>query len=79
MSKNQPCLNDYIAAATGWLQDKFIFQSAYSFGSKLAGDLKSRVQEYMDFLPEEVAEKVLYRNAAGLLGIEPMVKFNPIG
>jgi len=79
MSKNQPCLNDYIAAASGWLQDKFIFQSAYSYGSKLAGDLKSRVQEYMSFLPEEVAEKVLYRNAAGLLGIEPLTKFNPIG
>lgn len=75
LNRIQPGHMDYVAAASGWLQDKIIFGSAYAYGA----NLKAGVQEYIDLLPESVIEKVLYYNAAGLLGLEPMKKFYPIG
>lgn len=76
MSRTQPAHQDYVAAAKGWLQDKMIFGTAYAYPM---GDLKATVTEYTEQLPPEIAEKVLYHNAAGLLGLEPLKDFQPIG
>ena len=77
LSRTQPGHMDYVAAASGWLSDKIIFGSAFSFGGLI--DLKDTVQNCIDLMPESVIEKVLYYNAAGLLGLEPFKKYNPIG
>ena len=76
MKKIQPGHMDYVYAASGWLKDKILFGSAYAYGG---ASLKSTVQEYIDLLPEDVVEKVLYKTAAGLLGMEPLAKFRVIG
>lgn len=78
LSRIQPGYQGYISAATGWLQDKILFGSAFAYyGNGEA--LQANISEYLELLPESVLDKVLYHNAAGLLGIEPLTKFNPIG
>lgn len=59
-------MDDYIRAANGFLQDQFLFATAYPFcGHK----------QYLDWfkglpLSEEVFEKVLWKNAVQLLGLK---------
>lgn len=63
---NMPGAADYVNAANGFLQDRFLFATAYP----LVG-LKQGVEAFLKLpFKEEVLEKVLYRNAAALLGLE---------
>jgi len=63
---NLPGMNDYILAANYYLQDRFLFATSYPF---LA--FKQTV-DYFKGLPfrPEVLDKLLYKNAARLLGLE---------
>jgi uncharacterized protein len=62
---NMPGMREWIDAANGFLADRFLYASSYPF---------TPVEGYADwfraqpFRPE-VLEKVIYRNAAGLLGL----------
>lgn len=62
---NMPGMDDYLQAANSFLADRFIFGTAYPI---------IPVKEYTEWflklpLKPEVMEKVLYKNAARLLGI----------
>lgn len=62
-----PGMDDYVKAADGFLADRFLYASSYPF---------TPVKDYADWfraLPirPESMEKVLWRNAARLLGIDP--------
>jgi len=63
---NLPGVNDYVLAANYYLQDRFLFATSYPF---LA--FKQAV-DYFKGLPfkPEVIDKLLYKNAAGLLGLD---------
>lgn len=63
---NMPGMDDFLKAADGWLADRFIYASAFPFAP---------VKAYLDWfkaLPISPAnfEKILYGNAARLLGID---------
>jgi predicted TIM-barrel fold metal-dependent hydrolase len=63
---NMPGMEDYVKAANGFLQDRFIFATSYPF-CPVAG--------YADWyqtlgFSDEALEKTMYRNAARLLGLE---------
>ncbi|MGQ7791988.1 amidohydrolase family protein [Faunimonas sp. B44] len=63
---NMPGMNDYVAAADGFLSDRFLYGSSYPF---------TPVDTYAEWflrLPirPEAMERVLFRNAAELLGID---------
>lgn len=61
-----PGYQDYVIAANNVLQDKIIFGSCYpAFGLKQAMDEYSK-----NGIKEEILPKVLYHNAARLLGLE---------
>ena len=63
---NMPGMDDYVKAANSWLADRFIYGSAYPL---------TPLQEYAEWflrlpLKPDAMERVLYRNAAELLGIK---------
>lgn len=58
---NLPGQDDYIRAANFYLQDRFLFGSAYPFTPL------SCVQEFKKYFKPEVQEKILYKNAARIL------------
>jgi predicted TIM-barrel fold metal-dependent hydrolase len=63
---NMPGMQDYIDAANGFLQDRFIYGSAYPLAP---------IQQYAQWfrglpLKPEVMHKVTFQNAARLLGLE---------
>jgi len=63
---NMPGMDDYVKAADTWLADRFLYGSAFPFAP---------VKDYLAWfraLPirPESLERILYKNAAGLLGIE---------
>ncbi len=63
---NMPGMDDFLKAADGWLADRFIYASAFPFAP---------VKGYLDWfkaLPISPGnlEKILYGNAATLLGID---------
>lgn len=62
---NMPGYQDYVQAANFYLQDRMLFATAYPFVGLEEG------VRYFDALPlrPEVREKILYRNAASLLGL----------
>lgn len=63
---NMPGVSDYVNAANGFLRDRFLFATAYP----LVG-LKQGVEAFLRLpFKEEVREKILFRNAAALLGLE---------
>jgi predicted TIM-barrel fold metal-dependent hydrolase len=62
---NLPGMDDYVRAANGFLADQFLFATAYPF---------CPLNDYTDWflslpLKPDVFEKVLYRNAARVLGL----------
>ena len=64
---NMPGMDDYLEAANGFLADRFVFASAYPLVP-----LKEYAQWFVKLpLKPENMEKCVYRNAAGLLGINP--------
>ena len=61
-----PGASDYINAANGFMADRFIFGSAYP-----VVPVDQAVREFLKFpLKEAVIDRVLYANAARLLGLE---------
>ena len=61
-----PGASDYINAANGFLADRFLFATAYPLVS-----FKDGLDAFLRFpLKESVVDRVLYRNAADLLGLE---------
>ncbi len=64
MFSKYPGAADYYTAANYILQDQFIFGSVYP-----GLPLKVAVDDYLAHLRPEVAEKVMYKNAAKVLGI----------
>lgn len=61
-----PGASDYINAANGFMADRFLFGSAYP-----VVPVGSAVREFLKFpLKEEVIDRVLYANAARLLGLD---------
>ncbi len=63
---NMPGMDDFLKAADGWLADRFIYASAFPFAP---------VKAYLDWfraLPISAGnlEKILYGNAARLLGLD---------
>lgn len=62
---NMPGMDDYVKAADSWLADRFIYASTFPFAP---------VKGYLDWFralpirPENM-ERILYRNAAELLGL----------
>jgi len=64
---NMPGMDDYLKAANGFLADRFIYASAYPLTP-----LKSYADWFVKLpLSPENMEKIVYRNAATLLGINP--------
>lgn len=61
---NLPGQGDYIRAASGYLQDRFLFASAYPFVPL------DCVHEFKKCFPEKVLDKLLYQNAAKLLRLD---------
>jgi predicted TIM-barrel fold metal-dependent hydrolase len=62
---NLPGMNDYVQAADGFLADRFLYASSYPFcGVKLYADWFGKLP-----IRPENREKVMYRNAAALLGL----------
>lgn len=62
---NMPGATHFVEAANYYLGDRLLFASAYPMRS-----LKQSVEEFMQLpLKEEVKEKILYTNAANLLGL----------
>ncbi len=61
-----PGCEQYIDAANKLLSDKFLFASGYPFDHPLKNVVKKFMQLPYD---EDVRDKVLYRNAARLLGL----------
>jgi predicted TIM-barrel fold metal-dependent hydrolase len=64
---NMPGMDDYLKAANGFLAERFIFATAYPLVP---------LQEYAQWfvrlpLKAENLERCVYRNVAGLLGIQP--------
>lgn len=62
---NMPGMRDWIDAANGFLADRLLYASSYPF---------TPVKEYADWfralpLRPEVLDRLMYRNAAGLLGL----------
>ena len=60
-----PCTDEYVRAANGFLADRFLYGSSYPFlcaKAYLAWFRKLPIKP-------EVMERLLYRNAAGFLGI----------
>lgn len=62
---NMPGMDDYVKAADGWLADRFLYGSAFPFAP---------VKGYLDWFRKlpirpESMEKILYGNAAKLLGV----------
>ncbi len=64
MFSKYPGAADYYTAANYILQDQFVFGSVYPGLS-----LKAAVDDYLTHLRAEVAEKVMYKNAAKVLGL----------
>ncbi|WP_024577377.1 MULTISPECIES: amidohydrolase family protein [unclassified Afipia] len=69
---NMPGMDDYVKAADTWLSDRFLFASAFPFAP---------VKGYLDFfrsLPirPESLDRILYQNAAELLGLSDAVTSN---
>lgn len=64
MFSKYPGSADYYTAANYILQDQFLFGSVYPGLS-----LKVAVDDYLTHLRTEVAEKVMYKNAAKVLGL----------
>jgi uncharacterized protein len=63
---NMPGATDYINAANGFLADRFLFASAYPLLP-----VTEVVAKFLKFnLKEDVLDRVLYKNAAKVLGIE---------
>lgn len=61
-----PGWREYVDAANGYLQDRFLFGSAYPLLP-----FKETIGRYKKFIPnKEIYEKVMYKNAAELFGIE---------
>ena len=61
-----PGAMDYINAANGFMADRFLFATAYPLMP-----LKGVVETFLRFpLKESVLDRILYKNAAELLGIE---------
>ena len=64
---DMPGWRDYVDIASGYIQDRFLFGTAYPFCS-----LAEYVSRFTRLpFPEPVLEKLLWKNAANLLGIEP--------
>ncbi|MBD5418086.1 MAG: amidohydrolase [Desulfovibrio sp.] len=61
---NLPGQDDYIRAGNYYLQDRFLFASAYPFTPL------SCVHEFRESFKPEVRDKLLYKNAAKLLGLD---------
>lgn len=56
----------YIEAASGFMQDQYLFGSSYPFRPMAQG-----VKDFLAFgMPAAAQEKVAYKNACGLLGID---------
>ena len=56
---------DYINAANGFMSERFLFATAYPLMP-----LKGVVETFLKFpLKESVLDRILYKNAAELLGI----------
>ena len=65
MHGNFPGASDYLNVLNGFMADRFLYASAYPFlcvEKALAAFLKLPIRD-------EVKERVLYRNAAQLLGV----------
>lgn len=61
-----PGAQDYVNAANGFLADRFLFGTAYPLLP-----LKDGIETFLKFpLKESVIDRILYKNAAELLGIE---------
>ncbi len=61
-----PGWREYVDAANGYLQDRFMYGSSYPLLP-----FRETVAQYREFFPNrEVYEKVMYKNAARLLNIE---------
>lgn len=59
-------MDDYVKAADTWLADRFIYGSSYPFAS-----VKDYAAWFMKLpIRPESMERILYRNAADLLGLE---------
>ena len=62
---NMPGVADYVNAANGFMAERFLFASAYPFVS-----LDSAVEKFLHLgFTEENLERILFRNAARLLGL----------
>jgi predicted TIM-barrel fold metal-dependent hydrolase len=64
---NMAGMDDYVKALNGFLQDRFVYASSYPL---------SPIKQYADWfrslpIDEAVLPKVLYENAAQLLGLVP--------
>lgn len=60
---NQPGYQDYVTAAKTWMQDRMLYASAYPFLPV------SCVEQFKKLFPPEILPKLLYKNAADLLGL----------
>lgn len=67
----QPGGHDYMAAANNWLQDRIIFATGIAYADNgTKGMIKNTINAYKKELNVQVQDKVLYHNAASLLGLE---------
>lgn len=64
---NMPGMDDYIRAADGFLADRFLYASSYPF---LPVDAYAQWFRKLPIRPEN-REKIMYGNAAALLGLPP--------
>ena len=62
---NMPGVQDYVAAANTFMQDRFLFGSAYPLMP-----LEESVHAFTSLFSPEVLPKLLYKNAAKLFGID---------
>lgn len=65
--KDVPGMDDYLKAADSWMAERFFFATAYPLVP-----LKEYTEWFVRLpLKPQNMERILYRNAAGLLGIQP--------
>lgn len=64
---NMPGMDDYLKAANSWMAERFFFATAYPLAP-----LKEYTEWFVRLpLKPENMERIVYRNAAELLGIQP--------
>lgn len=61
---NQPGWQDYVTAVNTYMQDRFLYASAYPFMPI------SAVNNFKAMFPENLLDKLLYQNAAKVLKLD---------